>query len=232
MPNLPLELIFNIISKDSPLLHQRLPGNLSRKLVYYAEATSDRPQYQGSSDNHDDIDVLAPNPLPPASSNFRLHLPTALYLSPLPPAFGKTIDPQPAAIWLRELFRLIHPTQRRLVNDLSPPPLRSLQPPAGRRPPGRARGPAGGPSGGCPRGSRSSSACQGPSCTYLGRARARVARRGGDGAGGMDVMAGGWGGWHCARCRPTRGSGGRRPGGWACWSRWCAPGRSVWMIRA
>lgn len=97
VPNLPLELIFNIISKDSPLLHQRLPGNLSRKLVYYAEATSDRPQYQGSSDNHDDIDVLAPNPLPPASSNFRLHLLTALY--PPPPAFGKTIDPQPAAVW-------------------------------------------------------------------------------------------------------------------------------------
>lgn len=93
MPNLPLELIFNIISKDSPLLHQRLPGNLSRKLVYYAEATSDRPQYQGSSDNHDDIDVLAPNPLPPASSNFRLHLLTALY--PPPRRSGRQSIPSP-----------------------------------------------------------------------------------------------------------------------------------------
>ncbi|ROW17956.1 hypothetical protein VPNG_00275 [Cytospora leucostoma] len=45
----------------------------------------------------------------------------ALYLAP----FGRTIDDQPAALWLRELFCLVHPTLRRLVVDM---PLRSLQP--------------------------------------------------------------------------------------------------------
>lgn len=46
---------------------------------------------------------------------------TSLYLAP----FGNTIDNQPTAIWIRELFCLIHPTLKRLVIDI---PLRSLYP--------------------------------------------------------------------------------------------------------
>lgn len=46
---------------------------------------------------------------------------TTLYLAP----YANTLDDQPNAIWIRELFCLIHPTLRRLIVDL---PLRSLYP--------------------------------------------------------------------------------------------------------
>lgn len=83
-----------------------------RDLIYTVEATRHRVQgYTGS-------DIPKSLPSQPGTS---LRPITSLYLSP----FGQTIDNQPAAIWIRELFCLIHPTLRRLVVDI---PLRSLYP--------------------------------------------------------------------------------------------------------
>lgn len=149
-PKLPLELIFSIIASllgDPQIIqnpsHSSTKALLSWTLVCRATYTvatnhlreqclfidndrrlrdliqtieSTKHRVQGYSGTGTDI----PNSLPiqPGSS---LRPIASLYLSP----FGNTLDNQPTAIWIRELFCLVHPTLRRLVIDM---PLRSLYP--------------------------------------------------------------------------------------------------------
>ncbi|KUI66973.1 hypothetical protein VM1G_02001 [Cytospora mali] len=150
LPVLPLELIFHIISSlvgdPGTILHPSdsatkallsftlvsratypVASNYLRKncvyidndirlrhLIHCVEATRDHHHTLSSSDNNQAA-LLTPSPTP------RLHPLTALYLGP----FTRTIDNQPTAIWVRELFCLVHPTLRRLAVDM---PLRSLYP--------------------------------------------------------------------------------------------------------
>ncbi|KUI57189.1 hypothetical protein VP1G_04532 [Cytospora mali] len=91
-----------------PLCHDGEEGSSSQS------EDSETERLLGSDNNHAGL-LLTPSPVP------KLHPLTALYLAP----FTRTIDNQPTAIWVRELFCLIHPTLRRLVIDM---PLRSLYP--------------------------------------------------------------------------------------------------------
>lgn len=85
-----------------------------RDLIHTVESTRHRVQgYSGAG-----TDIPKSLPIQPGSS---LRPIASLYLSP----FGRTIDNQPVAIWIRELFCLVHPTLRRLIIDM---PLRSLYP--------------------------------------------------------------------------------------------------------
>lgn len=85
-----------------------------RDLIHTVESTKHRVQgYSGAG-----TDIPKSLPIQPGSS---LRPIASLYLSP----FARTIDNQPIAIWIRELFCLVHPTLRRLVIDI---PLRSLYP--------------------------------------------------------------------------------------------------------
>lgn len=85
-----------------------------RDLIHTIESTKHRVQgYSGTV-----TDIPASLQIQPGSS---LRPISSLYLSP----FGNTLDNQPTAIWIRELFCLVHPTLRRLVIDM---PLRSLYP--------------------------------------------------------------------------------------------------------
>lgn len=145
LPKLPLELIFSIIASllgDPKIIqnpsHSSTKALLSFTLVCratYPVATNYlREQYlfidndrrlrdlintvestkhrtQGYSGTGADIPRSLPIQRPISS----------LYLSP----FAQTLDNQPTAIWIRELFCLVHPTLRRLVIDI---PLRSLYP--------------------------------------------------------------------------------------------------------
>lgn len=150
LPRLPLELIFSIIGSllgDPQTIHN--PSNSSTKallsftlvcratypvatnylreqclfidserrlrdLIPTVESTRHRVQgYTGTG-----ADIPGSLTIHPGSS---LRPIASLYLSP----FGQTIDNQPTAIWIRELFCLVHPTLRRLVIDI---PLRSLFP--------------------------------------------------------------------------------------------------------
>lgn len=89
-----------------------------RDLIWCLESSSKVSQHSDKQS----FNLTHPDPvsfsLPPNSA---LRSITSLYLAP----FGKTIDNQPTAIWIRELFCLIHPTLKRLVIDI---PLRSLYP--------------------------------------------------------------------------------------------------------
>ena len=150
LPKLPLELIFSIIASllgDPHIIHN--PSHSSTKallsftlvcratysvatnylreqclfidndrrlrdLIHTVESTKHRVQgYSGTG-----TDIPGSLTIQPGSS---LRPISSLYLSP----FGQSIDNQPAAIWIRELFYLVHPTLRRLVIDI---PLRSLYP--------------------------------------------------------------------------------------------------------
>lgn len=150
LPNLPLELIFSIITSllgDPQIIqnpsHSSTKALLSwtlvcratytvatnhlreqclfidndrrlRDLIHTVESTKHRVQgYSGTG-----TDIANALTIQPGSS---LRPISSLYLSP----FGNTLDNQPTAIWIRELFCLIHPTLRRLVIDM---PLRSLYP--------------------------------------------------------------------------------------------------------
>lgn len=150
IPKLPLELIFSIITSllgDPKIIqtpsHSSTKALLSftlvcratysvatnylreqclfidndrrlRDLIHTVESTKHRVQgYSGTG-----ADIPRSLPIQPGSS---LRPISSLYLSP----FGQTIDNQPTAIWIRELFCLVHPTLRRLVIDA---PLRSLYP--------------------------------------------------------------------------------------------------------
>lgn len=85
-----------------------------RHLIHTVESTKHRVQgYTGPG-----TDIPGSLTIQPGSS---LRPISSLYLSP----FGQTIDNQPTAIWIRELFCLVHPTLRRLVIDM---PLLSLYP--------------------------------------------------------------------------------------------------------
>lgn len=150
LPNLPLELIFSIITSllgDPQIIqnpsHSTTKALLSwtlvcratytvatnhlreqclfidndrrlRDLIQTVESTKHRVQgYSGAgTDVPNSLTIQPGSSLRPISS---------LYLSP----FGNTLDNQPTAIWIRELFCLVHPTLRRLVIDM---PLRSLYP--------------------------------------------------------------------------------------------------------
>ncbi|KAJ0121167.1 hypothetical protein J7T55_008329 [Diaporthe amygdali] len=150
LPKLPLELIFSIIASllgDPRTIHN--PSHSSTKallsftlvcratysvatnylreqclyidndrrlrgLIHTVESTKHRIQGYNSTGT----DIPKSLSIQPGSS---LRPITNLYLSP----FGSSIDDQPKAIWIRELFCLIHPTLRRLVVDI---PLRSLYP--------------------------------------------------------------------------------------------------------
>ncbi|POS72354.1 hypothetical protein DHEL01_v209252 [Diaporthe helianthi] len=151
LPRLPLELIFSIITSllgDPRNIHS--PSQSSTKtllsftlvcratysaatnylreqclfidndrrlchLIHTVESTKHRVQgYYGGAG----LDIPGSLTIQPGSS---LRPISSLYLSP----FGQTIDDQPTAIWVRELFYLIYPTLRRLVIDI---PLRSLCP--------------------------------------------------------------------------------------------------------
>lgn len=87
-----------------------------RQLIHCVEST--RNWTQGST-------AAAPaaplSLLPPYATSSPLRPFTTLYLAP----FGRSLDDQPAAIWVRELFCLLGPHLARLVADL---PLRSLRP--------------------------------------------------------------------------------------------------------
>lgn len=93
-----------------------------RHLIHHAESTrahnttTTATTTTNAHHNHHLSLTASPNPRPP------LHPLTALYLAPFQ---RHTIDDQPTAIWLRELFCLLAPTLRRLVIDI---PLRSLRP--------------------------------------------------------------------------------------------------------
>lgn len=150
LPKLPLELIFSIITSllgDSQIIqnpsHSSTKALLSwtlvcratytvatnhlreqclfidndrrlRDLIHTVESTKHRVQgYSGAG-----TDIPGSLTIQPGSS---LRPISSLYLSP----FGNTLDNQPTAIWIRELFCLVHPTLRRLVIDM---PLRSLYP--------------------------------------------------------------------------------------------------------
>lgn len=150
LPKLPLELIFSIIASllgDPHIIHNSTQSSTKallsftlvcratysiatnylreqclfidndrrlRDLIHTVESTRHRVQgYSGVP-----TDIPGSLTIQPGSS---LRPIASLYLSP----FGQTIDNQPTAIWIRELFCLVHPTLRRLVIDI---PLRSLSP--------------------------------------------------------------------------------------------------------
>lgn len=150
LPKLPLELIFSIIASllgDPHIIHN--PSHSSTKallsftlvcratypvatnylreqclfidndrrlrdLIRTVEATKQRVQ------GYTTAGTGIPRSLPTQPGGSLRPL-SSLYLSP----FGQTLDNQPTAIWIRELFCLVHPTLRRLVIDI---PLRSLSP--------------------------------------------------------------------------------------------------------
>lgn len=87
-----------------------------RDLIWCVESARREPQ--SSDSHHPESTPVMPLSLPPGIA---LHPITSLYLAP----FRDTIDNQPIAIWIRELFCLIHPTLKRLVIDI---PLRSMYP--------------------------------------------------------------------------------------------------------
>ena len=91
-----------------------------RKLIYCVESTS---SHAGS------VTARAPALLAAPSTGTSLHALTALYLAPFGRGRGRgggaTLDDQPTAIWVRELFCLVRATLRRLVVDM---PLRGLRP--------------------------------------------------------------------------------------------------------
>ncbi|KAI3392817.1 hypothetical protein diail_5166 [Diaporthe ilicicola] len=150
LPKLPLELIFSVIASllgDRRTIHNQSHSSTKalltftlvcratypvatnylreqcvfidndrrlRELIHTVEVTKHRVQgYSGAG-----TDIPKSLSIQPGTS---LRPIAGLYLSP----FGQTIDNQPTAIWIRELFCLIHPTLRRLVVDI---PLRSLYP--------------------------------------------------------------------------------------------------------
>lgn len=150
LPRLPLELIFSIIASllgDPSIIHNPSQSSTKallsftlvcratypvatnylreqclfidndrrlRDLIQTVESTKHRVQgYSGLA-----TDVPGSLTIRPGSS---LRPIASLYLSP----FGQSLDNQPTAIWIRELFYLVHPTLRRLVIDI---PLRSLYP--------------------------------------------------------------------------------------------------------
>lgn len=153
LPDLPLELIFHIIDSllpGDPRTVLRPSGSVTktllsltrvcraiypvasnhlrrhclyidndrrlRDLIWCVESASERSQHSSKQTS----DLTAPVSLS-APPGIALRPITSLYLAP----FGNTIDNQPTAIWIRELFCLIHPTLERLVIDI---PLRSLYP--------------------------------------------------------------------------------------------------------
>lgn len=83
-----------------------------RQLLHCVESTRSRTQLSERPGQVAGPATTAPRPLRPI---------TTLYLAP----FGRSLDDQPTAIWLRELFCLLRLTLLRLVVDL---PLRSLYP--------------------------------------------------------------------------------------------------------
>lgn len=153
LPDLPLELIFHIIDSllpGDPRTVLRPSGSITKTLLsltrvcraIYPVASNHLRQHCLYIDNdrrlrdliwcvespsgisehgnkqYPNLTTPVPLSLPPGTA---LRPITSLYLAP----FGNTIDNQPTAIWIRELFCLIHPTLKRLVIDI---PLRSLYP--------------------------------------------------------------------------------------------------------
>lgn len=88
-------------------------------LIHCVELTNDRTQE--SSGRHAGLTTIIPPALSLPPGTALRHI-TTLYLAPF---FRSSLDNQPTAIWIRELFCLIHPTLRRLIVDM---PLRSLYP--------------------------------------------------------------------------------------------------------
>lgn len=153
IPKLPLELIFHVIDSllpEDPRAVLQPSGSTTKTLLsltrvcraIYPVASNHLRQHCVYIDNdrrlrdliwcvelargvsptsdcrHHDHAAPVPPSLPPGIA---LRPITSLYLAP----FRDTIDNQPTAIWIRELFCLVHPTLKRLVIDI---PLRSLYP--------------------------------------------------------------------------------------------------------
>ncbi|KAG8165053.1 hypothetical protein KVR01_005328 [Diaporthe batatas] len=141
LPRLPLELIFNIIASllgPPQIIHNPAQSSTKTLLSFtlvcratYPVATNYLREQCLFIDNDRRLRDLI-NTVESTKHRFQGYRLTiqpgssirpisSLYLSP----FARTIDNQPTAIWIRELFYLVHPTLRRLVIDI---PLRSLCP--------------------------------------------------------------------------------------------------------
>lgn len=153
LPNLPLELIFHIIDSllpGDPRTVLRPSGSVTKTLLsltrvcraIYPVASNHLRQHclyidndrrlrdliwcvesastlsQNGNKHKSNLSAPVPPSLPPGIALCPI---TSLYLAP----FGNSLDNLPTAIWIRELFCLIHPTLERLVIDI---PLRSLYP--------------------------------------------------------------------------------------------------------
>lgn len=87
-----------------------------RDLIWCIESASGVSQQSNKATSN--LTPSVPPSLPPGIALCPIK---SLYLAP----FGNSLDNLPTAIWIRELFCLIHPTLERLVIDI---PLRSLYP--------------------------------------------------------------------------------------------------------